>query len=81
MNPSIPMLWMAAFIRHLHDHADDAGRANVREHALESYVRASANGLLWGQACHARDRDGAHHAYDDVDEIQNRVGVHVHVSH
>ena len=66
-NPTPPTLWTAEVRLHLHDHADGAGRASVHERALEGYVRDGAHGSTRPQVHHARDRDGPHRAYDDVD--------------
>jgi len=66
-SPPPPNLWTADARRHLHGHADGAGRASVHERALEGYVRAGAHGSPRPQVRHARDRDGFHHADDDVD--------------
>ena len=66
-SPIPPTRWTADLRRLLHGHADGAGRVSVHERALEGYVRAGAHGSPRPQVHHARDRDGPHCAYDDVD--------------
>ena len=77
--PITPPLWVAHLRRHLYGHADDAGRANVHECVLESYVRASVNDLQWARVRYAGERDGRHRGDDDADVIWNRVDAHGHV--